>query len=817
MRNAKAIAAPILLGALMILLAPADGAGAWPTSTFDFVPVDTAPEDTDEVTLVPDGAGGAVVLWNQRANETDTATDIWAQRYDADGNALWGSRVLVLAPTAAGGVTTFDACPDGAGGVAVVADVYDQTAGAIRTYAQRLDAAGNPLWGGAGVAAVSSPTGFNMNDARIAATGDGTFVVVWRDARNYGTTNYDIQAQRFSGAGAPLWGSSGLEVCAQSGAQRTPDLVGDGAGGVFIAWQDYRDGNSYRIFGQHVLADGTVDPRWGTGGSFLDTSAQGAYEPQLVTGGPLGGFLLAFAANTSGGLYVYVTRFTDMGDYFWRVSMSGQDPQSQNDHTIIPDGEGGAFVAWIDGRSDGWTGYDVYVQHVGANGALLFSDAGVLAGPGNGDQNLPALALDGVGGVFVAWSDDRAPNDDIYAQRLASDGSRRWSYYGRPLAQVLGYDRRVAICADGRGGMIGAWQGLPYGYQYDALAGRLGPHGYPGDATPTLTAVADLPADQGGMVRLDWDASYLDSPDPDIVDDYLVWRRAGGAKQAFAAPSPQESDALAAATGLSAEIAAAQLAAGWSYVGSVTAYQFAAYSLEAPTYADSTGAGEDPTEFKVMARDGSTRYWESDVLSGHSVDNLSPGAPLALTGEVVGADGVLDWSPAGVDDEDLQVYEVHRSTTAGFTPGAGTLVGTTADTSYVDTDLGGSTWHYVVAGRDVHGNVGEPSNEVALSGVSAVGDGVPAAFAVRGASPNPFNPRTEIRFVLPAGAATTVDLYDARGRWLRRLHEGELGRGPHAVAWDGRDRAGRAVPSGTYLALVRSGTHRGAVKLTLAK
>lgn len=260
-----------------------------------------------------------------------------------------------------------------------------------------------------------------------------------------------------------------------------------------------------------------------------------------------------------------------------------------------------------------------------------------------------------------------------------------------------------------------------------------------------------------------------------------------------------------------------QLDAGWSYVGSVTAYQFDAYSYEAATYADSTGAGEAPTEFKVLARDGSSVYWESNILAGHSLDNVSPGAPLALMAALSGPDGILDWSPAGVDDEDLQVYEVHRSAASGFVPGAATLLGTTADTTFVDADLAGGPWYYVVAGRDIHGNVGDPSNEVSLLTASAVGDEIPAAFTVAGASPNPFNPRTDIRFSLPGEALASVDVYDARGRWIARLHEGVLGRGWHTVAWDGRDHGGRAVPSGVYLAQVRAGEHRDTAKLVLAK
>ena len=45
-----------------------------------------------------------------------------------------------------------------------------------------------------------------------------------------------------------------------------------------------------------------------------------------------------------------------------------------------------------------------------------------------------------------------------------------------------------------------------------------------------------------------------------------------------------------------------------------------------------------------------------------------------------------------------------------------------------------------------------------------------------------------------------LDVYDLKGRKVAALVSGELGSGPHAVAWDGADLQGRACSSGTYMA-----------------
>jgi subtilisin-like proprotein convertase family protein len=88
--------------------------------------------------------------------------------------------------------------------------------------------------------------------------------------------------------------------------------------------------------------------------------------------------------------------------------------------------------------------------------------------------------------------------------------------------------------------------------------------------------------------------------------------------------------------------------------------------------------------------------------------------------------------------------------------------------------------------------------------------------AVTGA-PNPFNPRTTLRFELTSPARTRLSVYDVRGMLVRRLLDRNLGAGPHAVVWDGRDEGGRAAASGVYLVRLRAGAEIHESKLTLVR
>lgn len=91
---------------------------------------------------------------------------------------------------------------------------------------------------------------------------------------------------------------------------------------------------------------------------------------------------------------------------------------------------------------------------------------------------------------------------------------------------------------------------------------------------------------------------------------------------------------------------------------------------------------------------------------------------------------------------------------------------------------------------------------VFLRDVTAVEEAaaVPSAMHLEPNAPNPFNPRTTIRFGLPQPGAARLAVFDLAGRLIRTLVDESLPPGRHEVVWDGRDAAGRDVASGSYLA-----------------
>jgi hypothetical protein len=86
-----------------------------------------------------------------------------------------------------------------------------------------------------------------------------------------------------------------------------------------------------------------------------------------------------------------------------------------------------------------------------------------------------------------------------------------------------------------------------------------------------------------------------------------------------------------------------------------------------------------------------------------------------------------------------------------------------------------------------------------LAGGSATSS-PPSRRASLSVAPTPFNPRTIVRFTLPAaGSPATVRVYDVRGQLVRTLHDGPAVVEQLVLEWDGRDHRGAGVSSGVYL------------------
>ena len=438
----------------LALLLPRPAAAAWPSDPTVNVPVCTASGAQQSPCVLADGAGGAIVAWQDGRG----TNDIYAQRISASGVVQWTANGVALC-TATGRQEYPVIASDGAGGAIVAWEdyrnaPYDQWW--LRDiYAQRISAAGVVQWAADGVALCTVAN--DQLDPVIAPDGAGGAIVVWCDYRNSlpADNNADVYAQRISATGAIQWTAGGIALCGAADWQGYPQITPDGAGGAIVSWQDARSGKDH-IYGQRISAEGA--PQWSWDGVALCMAADHQLISGITSDGAGGAISTWQNVSTLGANDIGAQRVSASGAVQWGAD--GVTVCAATGDQFVPvaasDGANGAIVAWMD-RRPGFGADDIYVQRISAGGAVQWTANGVALCTASGAQQYPCVLADGAGGAIVAWQDGRSGNEDVYAQRVSSEGAPQWTANGVALSTASGTQVLPASAPDGVGGAIVTW------------------------------------------------------------------------------------------------------------------------------------------------------------------------------------------------------------------------------------------------------------------------------------------------------------------------------------------------------------------------
>lgn len=423
---------------LVAALAIPPGAGA-------DVPVVVAPGEQSVPAMAPDGAGGAFVAWQDFRGGADS--DIYVQRLDPSGVPLWSPGGVPVC-TAAAFQTLPRIAADGSGGAILAWTDYRNGNGDV--YVQRVDAQGNALWTAGGLPICDDPQ--PQLGVEITADGGGV-IAVWEDFRS--STAGDLYAQRVNATGTPLWDLNGVVVCNAAGGQSTPSICGDGAAGALILWRDQRTSGSGDLYAQRLSSSGVR--QWAPGGIVVCGAAGGQYDASLVCDGAGGGIAVWSDERGATLADIYAQRIGPWGALLWDpegVRVCGA-ASFQLFPVAAADGAGGVLIAWEDSRSD--TTVDVHAQRVGPDGAALWTPDGIRLADTDGYESLPSICADGGGGAIVTWQDQRDQNDDVYAQRVSGSGVRLWSGAGVAISAAADAQLGPVLVSDGDGGALFTW------------------------------------------------------------------------------------------------------------------------------------------------------------------------------------------------------------------------------------------------------------------------------------------------------------------------------------------------------------------------
>jgi flagellar hook assembly protein FlgD len=90
-----------------------------------------------------------------------------------------------------------------------------------------------------------------------------------------------------------------------------------------------------------------------------------------------------------------------------------------------------------------------------------------------------------------------------------------------------------------------------------------------------------------------------------------------------------------------------------------------------------------------------------------------------------------------------------------------------------------------------------------------------AHLALAAPSPNPSSALTRLDFELPTAGVAELAVFDASGRRVATLAEGEQSAGVHSASWDGRSAGGARAAAGLYFA--RLVTPQGSVSRRIVR
>ena len=801
----------LFLIACIVLAAPSAAVHAmWPQNG---AALSASSNDQFTPDIVSDGQGGCLIAWAE-FRPGGTAQDIVVQRLDAWGQPMWGGNGLLVC-TALGNQEDPVVISDGVGGAFVAWE--DLRVGDYDLYIQRVSADGVALWTSDGVGVVTVASGqFLPRMVRDAANG---VIMTWHDSRS--VSNFDIYAQRVNSAGVPQWIANGVAVSNNVADEFRPRIIADGAGGAIIA---YEATVSFQldIHAQRITSSGSK--AWALPGVPVCSNGLRQDNINMVSDGANGAIVVWRDYRNGPALpATFAQRVNPAGTATWTADGVDVNPATnaaEEEQQIVSDGANGAIVTWRDTRA----GNEAYVQRLSFVGGLMWTASGVLVSDDPSTVFSPRIVSDGASGAVVSWVDFRyQPNGDIFARRVSANGSLSGPGGGVAIGVVPGFKIPGGIASDGAGGAIMTWVDFRNGFNQAAYAQRIDRFNHWGYPSADIASAFDVPGDQGGLVNVAWHASRLDPWPAEAIDHYTVWRAidAGLASELAAAGIPSlrldQCDA-AAREGVRSE-SIAGVTYFWELVSTVDALHFADYAKAVPTLFDSTAASPGNHYFQVVAH-GLTpsEYWPSAPASGKSLDNLAPAAPLLLTAQRSGEDVLLEWNPSGVFVADFVNYAIYRGSSAGVQPLPQAFIANATDTLLVDQSPPPGFLYYIVTAVDVHGNQSIPSNEASVAIPTATGGAPALSGLVLGDNfPNPFNHSTELQIGLPHDADINIEVFDVAGRRVASRNMPRQPAGWQRVAVGAHDDRGRPLASGVYFVRVRAAGQTQTKKIVIQR
>ncbi|MBN1480867.1 T9SS C-terminal target domain-containing protein [candidate division KSB1 bacterium] len=328
-------------------------------SDYQFYPIDAD--------LCSDEEGNVVVTWEKNVVHSEFSHNIvYRQKISSSGEKQWG-----WFGTEVGRSYTYNRLHprltlDGENGVIITYADGDSL------YARRYSAEGDTLWGWRRVTVVTRPAYPYV--AHIVSDNRGGAIICWEDER-FGEYT-ELYAQRLSPQGALLWENEGdgIRVSLSDDSKYNIKMISDGNGGAIIAWLASSPDYDFEptILCQRINANG--ERLWGENGVYVRSLDFWQRDYDMTSDGEQGVILawsaLADSVATTSETNIWAHRLNADGEKVWgaRPLAVCTHPASQYRPVICSADTGGSIIAWQDLRSDSGDVYAQYIENIGVLG-----------------------------------------------------------------------------------------------------------------------------------------------------------------------------------------------------------------------------------------------------------------------------------------------------------------------------------------------------------------------------------------------------------------------------------------------------------------
>jgi hypothetical protein len=280
----------------------------------------------------------------------------------------------------------------------VLAFTDTRAGSSINPYAYRISPSGQFLWGANGIALTDSVNVFQANP-KVICTSDGNFIIPWQ-------YNNKIGIQKINKAGTKVWGNIPKMVIGNPGISEKfnyPIGVKSDNGNFILYWIGYTGSfispANYKLYTQKYSPAGAglwgnpQDTLWNQG------NAQGTYQPSIYSDGN-NGAVYVWQSYVTGPTVCYVQRKNSAGQIQFPVNGSAVTTTGATMLNFAPAASympstGETFVFW-QRKNSLQSVIGVYGQKFSATGTRLWADSGFTVKPldGNSFSSLSTFTKD---------------------------------------------------------------------------------------------------------------------------------------------------------------------------------------------------------------------------------------------------------------------------------------------------------------------------------------------------------------------------------------------------------------------------------------